>query len=175
MLDDEILNTFNTFDDMSKSWDKRFMALAEFIASFSKDRSTQLGAVIVDDRNTVMALGWNGFPRGINDDIESRHERPIKYRYTEHAERNAIYNAAATGHALQGCRLYSRWLPCAACARAIIQSGIAEVISRSPELGHPRWGDEFIISLEMLSEAGISVKYLDGEEETDISQRRSSL
>ena len=79
------------------SWKTRWMDLTIFISQWSKDRSRKCGAIIVDDRNVLISIGWNGFPRGINDDIDARHARPAKYQWTEHAERNAIYNAAAAG------------------------------------------------------------------------------
>jgi dCMP deaminase len=82
-------------------WNERWMSLAMMVASWSKDRSRGTGAVIVDGRNVLVSLGWNGFPRGVNDDVDARHERPAKYRWTEYAERNAIYNAAANGAARQ--------------------------------------------------------------------------
>jgi len=71
-------------------WDARFMNLARHISEWSKDRSTKVGVVIVGPENEVRALGYNGFPRGIDDDAPDRHERPEKYLWVEHAERNAI-------------------------------------------------------------------------------------
>jgi dCMP deaminase len=151
-------------------WDERFLGIAEFIAQFSKDRSTQFGSVIVNARKAaVVSLGWNGFPRGIDDDIEERHERPLKYRWTEHSERNAIYNAASTGLTLDGCVIYIggrnengivSWLPCADCARAIIQCGIREIIIRPPEMDNPRWNDDWQVTVEMLKEAGVTVRHV---------------
>ena len=112
------------------NWDDRFMGLARHVASWSKDRSTKVGAVIVDDRQRVLGLGYNGFPRGVNDDVEDRHERPAKYQWTEHAERNAIFNSVGT---LDFCTIYIPWYPCADCARAIIQCGIKKVVAIRPE------------------------------------------
>jgi len=112
---------------MSK-WDKRFLELAYNIANWSKDRSTKVGAIIVRDR-IILSTGYNGFPRNINDDIEERHHRPTKYDFSEHAERNAIYNAARIGNILEGSTLYCTFPPCVDCARAIIQSGIKVVIT----------------------------------------------
>ena len=92
------------------NWNKRFIDLAEHISTWSKDRSTQCGAVIADKENRVVSLGYNGFPTGFNDDIDSRHESPVKYSYTEHAERNAIYNAARIGVSTRGCTMYLKCL-----------------------------------------------------------------
>lgn len=141
------------------SWDARWVSLAQLIASWSKDRSRRAGAVIVDERNVVVALGWNGFPRGIDEDVDARQERPAKYLWTEHAERNAIYNAAANGHHTRGCRMYINWFPCADCARAIIQAGIVEVVGIEPDWDDFKWKDHFAIIKEMFSEAGISLRF----------------
>src|SRR5689334_8457570 len=93
-------------------WDSRFMKLAQQIATWSKDRSRQVGCVIVGPSNEIRAAGFNGFPRGVDDLNERRHTRPAKYKWTEHAERNAIYNAARVGIPLQGSRMYLPWFPC---------------------------------------------------------------
>jgi len=139
-------------------WDARFMALAQFVGDWSKDRSTKVGCVIVGPNNEIRAIGYNGFPRGIADDAEERHSRPAKYLWTEHAERNAIYHAALIGVALKGCRMYLPWFPCMDCARAIVQSGLSELIAFSPELGHPKWGKDFQASMALLREAGVHVR-----------------
>src|SRR3972149_4666305 len=104
-------------------WPEFFFALAALAAKKSKDRSTKIGAVVVGPDNEVRSLGYNGFPRGINDDVEERHRRPAKYLWSEHAERNAIYNAVRAGICLRGCTMYVHSHPCVDCARAIIQSG----------------------------------------------------
>ncbi len=144
------------------SWDKRWMDMAELVATWSKDRSRQVSAIIVDQRQVMVAMGWNGFPRGIDDNVEERHERPAKYLWTEHAERNAIYNAAANGTALMNCRMYLRWYPCADCARAIIQSGIWQVICVEPDWNDPTYGADFKVVKEMFTEAKISVMFVTG-------------
>lgn len=141
------------------AWDARMMALAGYVAGWSKDRSTQVGCVIVGPRNDVRAIGYNGFPRGCDDDAEHRHERPLKYRWTEHAERNAVYNAAAVGTPLAECRIYIPWYPCADCARAIIQVGITEVIAIEPKWDDERWGYDFAVTREMFQECGVNVRF----------------
>src|SRR5690242_7044614 len=115
-------------------WDQRFMELAKLIATWSKDRSTKVGCVVVGTDNEVRSIGFNGFPRGVDDDVEERHERPAKYAWTEHAERNAIYSAVRVGISLKGCTMYLPWFPCMDCARALIQSGIAELVAFEPNL-----------------------------------------
>ena len=92
-------------------WVERWFVIAEEFASWSKDRSTQVGCVIVGDSNQILSGGYNGFPRGVVDDIDSRHERPAKYLWTEHAERNAIYNAARHGIRLESASLYNTLVP----------------------------------------------------------------
>ena len=103
-----------------------FIKLADVVAEKSKDRSTKVGVVVVGPDREIRSTGYNGFPRGINDDIDERHERPAKYDWTEHAERNAVYNAARMGQSLKDCTMYFNWepCPCVDCARAIIQAGI---------------------------------------------------
>lgn len=136
-------------------------------ATLSKDRSTKLGAVILGPGFEIRAMGYNGFPRGVNDDIDSRHERPAKYAYTEHAERNAIYNAARVGTPLEGCRLLleSPIGCCCDCARAIINVGIAQVViartADSDSARQQRWQDHDPVVCEMFLEAGVEVIYLE--------------
>ena len=144
------------------NWDRRWMDLASLVSTWSKDQSRKAGSVIVNERNVLVSLGWNGFPRGILDDVPSRHERPVKYLWTEHAERNAIFNAAAEGHPLKGCRLYVQMYPCADCARAIIQSGIQEVISIAPNWNDSTYQKSYQVTGKMLSEAGVSVRFFSG-------------
>ncbi len=118
------------------SWNSYFIGLAAISSFRSKDPSTQIGACIVQDDSPV-AIGYNGFPRGCSDDEfpwdrEADGECNTKYPYVEHAERNAIYNAARRGISLNGATLYlyshKGYYPCSDCTRAIIQSGIKKVI-----------------------------------------------
>lgn len=141
-------------------WDQRFMDLARFIGSWSKDRSRQVGCILVAPDNSVRSIGFNGFPRGLNDDQNDRHERPSKYLWTEHAERNAIYAAARNGIPLAGCRVYLPWFPCVDCARAIVQAGLIELICFEPDITDVQWGEGFKVSLELLEEAGVRVRFL---------------
>jgi len=144
------------------SWIKRWMDLACLVASWSKDRSRKTGAVIIDERNNLIAIGWNGFVRGVNDEIASRQVRPDKYKWTEHAERNAIYNAAANGHPVKNCYMFIPWYPCADCARAIIQSGIIKLYCTEPDWIDEQWSIDFAIVCEMLEEAEITVEFVEG-------------
>jgi len=110
------------------SWSEFFMTMAFFVGMKSKDRLTKVGAVIVSPNHQVVSVGYCGFPRGINDDIDQRHTRPSKYFYTLHAERNSVYNALYVGASVKGCWMYTPWYPCPVCAQTIIQSGISRVI-----------------------------------------------
>lgn len=145
-----------------QNWDARWMEMAILVSTWSKDKSRQVGAVIVNDRNVVVSLGWNGMPRGVNDDIEERHQRPLKYKFFSHAEQNAIFNSAAEGHATRGCRIYQQLYPCSICAGAIIQAGLSEVITHEPDWDDLTYAEDFAISKIMFDEAGIVVKFLEG-------------
>ena len=112
------------------SWDEYFMGIALLSANRSKDPNTQVGACIVNNANKIMSVGYNGLPRGCNDDEfpweRSGDEFDTKYPYVCHAELNAILNNG--GGSLEGCRIYVALFPCNECAKAIIQSGIKEVV-----------------------------------------------
>jgi dCMP deaminase len=146
------------------TWDKRWMDMAALVATWSKENSRKIAAVVVDSRNVLVSIGWNGFPRGIDDDVLARSDRPAKYLWTEHAERNAIYNAAANGIKLGGCRMYIPWYPCSDCARAIIQSGITQLLCAEPDWEDEIWKDKFAVSKDMLGESGVNVTFLVGIE-----------
>lgn len=120
---------------MKTDWDSYFMRMAYMVASRSKDESTKFGAVIVTKDQSVVSVGYNSFPRGLNDNVKERQIRPDKYMYFEHAERNAIFNAARIGSTTKDCVMYIQDMPCADCGRAIIQSGIKYVVI------HKQWGD----------------------------------
>ncbi|MGN0447877.1 MAG: deoxycytidylate deaminase [Acutalibacteraceae bacterium] len=112
------------------SWDEYFMGIAILSSYRSKDPNTQVGACIVNEKNRIMSMGYNGFPAGCDDD-EFPWERDgdaydTKYPYVCHAELNAILNNR--GSSLDGCRIYVALFPCNECAKAIIQSGIKEVV-----------------------------------------------
>lgn len=138
------------------------MQMAADIAASSKDRSRKVGCVIVSPQCDVRATGYNGFPRGVNEDVHERHDQQVKYLFTEHAERNAIYAAARLGTALADCTIYVPWYPCADCARAIIQAGLKRMVCYAPDFSDPKWGDGFVVAKTMLEESGVQVVYLPG-------------
>ncbi len=111
-------------------WDDYFMGVSLLAADRSKDPSTQVGACIVSDDNRILSTGYNGFPQGCSDDDfpwnrdESKGE--TKYNFVVHAELNAILNAG--GKSLVGSRIFVSLFPCHECAKAIIQSGVKEVV-----------------------------------------------
>lgn len=141
------------------SWNRYFFNLVEAIALKSKDESSKIGAVIVGPDKEIRATGYNGFPRGVKDTVRERHERPLKYKYTEHAERNAIYNAARHGASVNGCTLYCHWPPCSDCARAIVQAGIKRVYTIYSFKDCPeRWHEDMKISKEILKEGKVIIR-----------------
>lgn len=137
-------------------WDTRFINLADYVAQWSRDPSTQVGAVIVRNDKTVASLGFNGFPRGVNDSSDRYNNRPIKYKFVCHAEANAILTAQES---LNGCTIYASLHPCNECAKMIIQSGITRVVTRKPQ--NERWNESNSVSVIMFEETGISVDYID--------------
>lgn len=135
-------------------WDERFLSLAEFVASWSKDPSKQVGAVIVDDKKRIVSLGFNGFPAGIADD-DRLDDRETKYDIIIHAEINALLFA---GRKLEGCTMYVWPIPpCCRCASQIIQSGISRVVAPAVEETDKRWYDSVRHGENLMKEAGIRV------------------
>ena len=135
-------------------WDSRFFEMAKVVASWSKDPSTQVGAVIVDDKNRLLSIGYNGFPRGIDDSSERYEDRELKYKIVVHAEENAILNATTS---LEGSTLYLTPLACCSnCVSRILQAGIKCVkILENAEKMKDR---DYSLSFEMLREAGVEVQ-----------------
>ena len=133
------------YTECEETWDDYFMKMADLVASKSKDRSMKCGCVTVGDGNTVLSTGYNGFPRGVDDDDEALHKRPAKYVWTEHDARNAIYNAARNGIQLLDSRMYLNGHPCHECARGILQAGVIEGIiptkHNDPFYKSDRWTD----------------------------------
>ncbi len=151
------------------NWNEYMFNLVDAISLKSKDNSNKVGCVIVGDNYEILSTGFNGFPIDV-EEKENRFERPLKYFYTEHAERNAIYLAARRGTPLTNSRIYLKWFPCAECARAIIQSGIKEIFidgkSYNPDViseRDKRWEESFTQAKLMLLEANISIKIIKGE------------
>jgi len=142
------------------SWDEYFMGIALLSAKRSKDPNTQVGACIVSNNNKIMSVGYNGFPLGCSDDEfpwdRTGDELDTKYPYVCHAELNAILNNA--GGDLKGCKIYVALFPCNECAKAIIQSGIKEVIYISDKYAT---SPGTIASKRMLNAAGVKLTKLE--------------
>lgn len=142
------------------NWNDYFFEICDVIAKKSKDKSTKVGAVIVNTGNSIISTGYNGFPIGVDDSIENRFERPQKYLWTAHAEENAICFAARNGVSLNGATLYvNRLLPCSKCTRMIIQAGIKKVYAKvdTDMATNQRWKEENAVATAMLKEAGVEL------------------
>ena len=144
-------------------WNEYFYKIAEQVKKKSKDKHTKIGAVIVGKDKEIVSTGYNSFPRGIDDDKEERQQKPEKYFWFEHAERNAIYNAARIGVSTKGCTIYlTCGIPCADCARGIINAGIIKIYVLRGEVrgaNSQKWKDSAKRSMEMFEEAGVDVEW----------------
>lgn len=167
ILNDEIhqlnLKLYNLMDNITKQkkWDIRYINLGKHILSWSDDISTQTSAIIVNENHRIISIGYNGFPSGVSHNNE-RQERPQKYNYIEHAERNAIYN---TNSNLNNATLYSvcsrPLAPCADCVRAIIQKNIKRVVCHKIDSNDEKWSNSNYNAITMLKEANINVEYIE--------------
>jgi dCMP deaminase len=136
-------------------WDKRFLDLCEHIATWSKDPSTKLGSVIVDDKKRIVSVGYNGFPRGVMDYEDRYNDRPTKYLFVAHAERNALDNAPMM---VDNCTMYVTLEPCVECAKSIIQKGIKRVVT------YPTTRQDVFnwnIARQMFKESGVELIYVE--------------
>jgi len=134
--------------------------MAEQVATFSKDPSTQVGCILVKDRR-IISTGYNGFPKGISDDLNRLIDRDQKYLYTVHAEANAIIAAALHGVSTENSSAYITFPPCCQCAAQLINAGIKAVyISGRNEIPQ-RWLDNFINASKLLREAGVDYVTID--------------
>lgn len=145
---------------MGLKWDQRYLKLAEEVASWSKDPSRKIGAVAVGAKGQVLAQGFNGFPRGIDDSEERYNDRERKYELVVHAEMNVIYNATYSGVSLDGATLYVTGLPvCSECAKGIVQVGIKRVIMREMEIPES-WLSSWHKTREIFHEAKILFEFI---------------
>ena len=142
-------------------WIKYFYNIAEQIKKKSKDKNTQIGALIVGKDKEIVSTGYNSFPRGIDDNKVERQEKPEKYFWFEHAERNAIYNAARIGVSTKGCTMYlTCGIPCADCARGIINAGINKIyVMKGGGAQSQKWLDSGERSRQMFEEAGVKIEW----------------
>jgi dCMP deaminase len=154
------------------NWDQLYLTMCYLVGMRSRDEHTHVGSVIVDSDNVLVSTGYNSYPRNIEPDSEGKRasrEGGEKYFWMEHAERNAIYNAARRGTVLKGCKLYVPWPPCCDCARGIIQTGISEVIIHKNgedfynKNTNGQWLESHKRTMQMFEEAGVTIKYVDCE------------
>jgi dCMP deaminase len=143
-------------------WDDYFMTMAYLVAMRSKDQSTHVGAVIVGPDKEIRSAGYNSFPKGINDHCPERQERPEKYFWFSHAERNSVYLAARVGIPISGCTMYTNGIPCTDCAFAVIQAGIKEVVVDVKWENPEQWDETAKRTTEMFKEAGVQVRVWNG-------------
>lgn len=150
---------------MLPDWDTYFLNLADVVATKSKDPNTHVGCVVVGPDKEIRTTGYNSPPRGVDDSIAERFERPEKYFWMEHAERNAFYNAARVGTPMKGCTLYICATPCIDCARAVVQVGIKDIVidAEGQEVWSVRehWKESMLRSMQLFKEAGIAVRIYD--------------
>lgn len=139
------------------SWDEYFMGVARLAGMRSKDPHSQVGSCIVSRNNKILSIGYNGFPRGCSDDeypwAREGDALNTKYLYVTHSELNAILNYR--GGSLEGSKIYVSLFPCNECSKAIIQSGISEIIYDDDK--YPD-SDAVIASRRMLQSAGVKVR-----------------
>lgn len=144
-----------------------YFKIARTIAEASCDKSTKVGCIVVGPDKEIRAQGYNGFPRGVNDEDEKWHERPAKYDYVIHAEANAVANAARTGASLKGCTAYVTAPPCCNCAGLLINAGISKVVW--PSLGNDgitsqslsdRWQVSFQRALNLFEAGGVEIEVI---------------
>ena len=134
-------------------WDQRFIRVAREVSSWSKDPSKQIGAVIVKDKR-ILATGYNGFPKGIDDSADKYNNRELKYELVVHAEMNAIFNASFHGVSLKDTTIYVWGLPvCNECAKGIIQVGINRIVMAADDVPQ-RWIESYDKSKRLFIESG---------------------
>ena len=155
------LCTAKPVNSTTMQWIDYYLELAESVKSRSKDKRTKIGAVIVNDQNRLVSIGYNSFPAGINDDKEDRQVAPEKYYFMAHAEINAIVNAAYNGVSTRNGIMFSTaGVPCCACAKAIINAGIKKVwVKKDCTTIGEHWKLEQAKSITMFLEADIDLMY----------------
>ena len=157
-------------------WQQRFILRAKDYSTWSKDPSTHIGAVAVEPKSKrEISGGYNGFPRGIDDNEYRLNNREIKYKYVVHAEANCIYNATRAGVSLEGAHLFVWGLPiCSECAKAIVQVGIAQVYmpkscvtldTTKPieeQEKFKRWMESYETTKQIFWEADVGINHVEG-------------
>jgi dCMP deaminase len=147
---------------IDSKWDARFMRLAKEISTWSKDPSSKIGAVIVNNDRRILSTGYNGFPRGIEDTEERLNNKEEKYPRIVHGELNALLGALYNGVSVKDATLYVYGLPvCADCTKSVIQAGISRVVINMSALDNEKWSAQWnSLSKPMFQEADVSISYL---------------
>jgi dCMP deaminase len=151
-----------TFERADAAFAAELMARAKAAAPLSPNRVRQVGAAIAPTDGTAVIASCNTFPKGVRD-IEERHLGDGRFVWMEHAERNALYEAARRGVATEGAVLATTFFPCIDCARAIVQSGIAYLCTPEPALDDPVWGEAFLRSRVIIEEGGVEMVFVQPE------------
>jgi dCMP deaminase len=149
-------------NESTTRWHNRFIEMAKMVSTWSKDPSSQIGAVAINDERRILATGYNGFPKGIADTEERLNDRDQNYPRIIHAEMNALMNALYSGVSLKDATLYVYGLPvCPSCTKCIIQAGIKHVVIPSVNTDKGNWQEVWEEqSLPMFKESGVQVTIL---------------
>lgn len=150
-----------SWEDLDDRWKNYFINELNLIAQLSRDADTKVGAIIIDcELKVVVTKGYNDLPRGVKH-IPERNQRPLKYKYTVHAEQNALYNALYRGVSVRGLTMLSTLYSCCSCAGGVIQSGISEFVCPTPDWEYPSLKDDFRNTEQMFKESGVNVIFDD--------------
>ena len=141
---------------MIASWLHYFIGMAQYVATKSKDPNHKVGCVIVDIDNNILSTGFNGFPRGVSDDLYRYHDQPFKLALVVHAEANAIAMAARKGHSLSGSIAIVTKAPCSHCAGLLVQAGIVACYYPIP-LPDSSWIESQTMAELIFNESGVKV------------------
>lgn len=139
-------------------WDSRFVRRAEEISTWSKDPNKKVGCVLALGKRSI-SEGYNGFPKGLSDDLYRLTDPVFKGKVIIHAEVNAILNAARFGIPTEGCTAYVTYHPCASCASQLIEAGVEKIVCPSPKLASEKWLKDFQLASDILVEAKVKTLY----------------
>lgn len=143
----------------------KFLGIARAVAALSKDPSTKVGAVALNPQGSVLSVGYNGFPRLVNDNPARYADRNIKLVLIVHAEQNLVAQAAYAGVALCGATvILSGMYPCSSCAKSLVQAGIVRVLTPKPR-DNSNWSEDAKWSEIIFREAGVEIIYIESENE----------
>ena len=153
----------SNWESISSKWKNYFLSSLDITKNLSKDKETQVGAIIIDcEKKVIVSSGYNGLPRGVKD-LENRLTRPDKYMYTIHAEVNSIITALKLGRDIDGMTLISSLAPCCNCTAMICNSGIREIVCPDFDMNHVSCGIGYTASINMLQESGIKINRINLE------------